>query len=77
MKFRGMSLNVYRYYRGKRNLEAMRSSLMARGLKDATDVVISGCSAGGLATYFHVDWWADSFPSTTKVRGKHQTIHVT
>jgi len=28
----------------------------------ATDVVISGCSAGGLATYLHVDWWANQVP---------------
>jgi len=30
--------------------------------------VISGCSAGGLATYLHVDHWADKLPDA-KVRG--------
>ena len=30
-----------------------------KGLGDATDVVISGCSAGGLASYLHCDQWAE------------------
>mmetsp|Transcript_25911 Transcript_25911/g.28815 ORF Transcript_25911/g.28815 Transcript_25911/m.28815 type:complete len:381 (+) Transcript_25911:19-1161(+) len=58
------------YYRGKRVLNAMHASLMTtKGLDKATDVVISGCSAGGLATYFHVDWWAENLPKMAKVRG--------
>jgi len=31
--------------------------------------MISGCSAGGLATYLHLDWWASQLPGTAKVRG--------
>ena len=46
------------YYRGARILSATISSLLAAGLSDATDVVISGCSAGGLSVYLHVDKWA-------------------
>ena len=35
---------------------AIAADLLAlRGLGRATDVVISGCSAGGLATYLHTD----------------------
>jgi hypothetical protein len=30
-----------------------------KGLGNATDVVISGCSAGGLASYLHCDQWAE------------------
>ena len=49
------------YYRGKRVREAMFDSLMAsHSLGKATDVVVSGCSAGGLATFLHTDWWCDS-----------------
>ena len=49
------------YYRGKRNREAAYASLLATaGLGDATDVVISGCSAGGLATWLHTDQWCDA-----------------
>lgn len=43
-----------------------------RGLSSSTDVVISGCSAGGLATYLHVDNWADRLVAaapSVKVRG--------
>jgi len=48
------------WFRGKHILEAMQDDLLEfHGLRDASDVVISGCSAGGLATYLHVDKWAD------------------
>lgn len=49
------------YWRGKRVREAMSSDLLQnRGLNRATDVVISGCSAGGLATFLHTDQWCDA-----------------
>lgn len=37
----------------------------------ATDVIVSGCSAGGLAVYLHVDEVADMFKGKpdVKVRG--------
>ena len=39
--------------------EAMITDLLTnRKLTAATDVVISGCSAGGLATFLHCDHWA-------------------
>jgi hypothetical protein len=38
-------------------------------LQSATGVVISGGSAGGLATYLHVDEWREVFPHTVKVVG--------
>merc|ERR1711871_1638905 len=28
----------------------------------ADSVLVSGCSAGGLATYLHCDWWAQHAP---------------
>jgi len=49
------------HYRGRAILDAeIKSLLMDRGMKDATDVVVSGCSAGGLATFLHCDHWADA-----------------
>ena len=46
------------YYRGKRIREAVQTELLRnRNLAAATDVVISGCSAGGLATFLHTDQW--------------------
>ena len=39
------------WFRGKHVLKAMATDLLTnRDLKSSTDVVISGCSAGGLAT---------------------------
>jgi len=58
------------HYRGFRILNAMYRDLYeVRGLNRATDVVISGCSAGGLATFLHVDWWKARLPSASKVVG--------
>lgn len=51
------------YFRGRQNLIAIKNSL---NLKNATDVVISGCSAGGLATYLNLDWWRDSINEINK-----------
>ena len=52
--------NTSLYFRGKRIREASYASLLASGLTNATDVVISGCSAGGLATFLHTDQWCDA-----------------
>eukprot|EP00658_Telonema_sp_P-2_P085068 TRINITY_DN9608_c0_g1_i7.p1 TRINITY_DN9608_c0_g1~~TRINITY_DN9608_c0_g1_i7.p1 ORF type:complete len:324 (+),score=62.71 TRINITY_DN9608_c0_g1_i7:193-1164(+) len=48
------------HWRGKHILNGGISDMLAhRGLDKATDVVVSGCSAGGLATFLHCDHWAD------------------
>ena len=54
------------YYRGHRILNAMIPALKAKGLASATEVVISGCSAGGLSTFLHADEWGAALP-TAKV----------
>merc|ERR1712217_32045 len=36
----------------------------------ATDVVVSGCSAGGLATFLHCDHWADAIKHATNGAAK-------
>jgi hypothetical protein len=41
---------------------AIRQAMKAQGLAKATDVIVSGGSAGGLATYLHVDEIAELFP---------------
>jgi hypothetical protein len=57
-------------FRGRRILNAMFGDLYnVRGLSSATDAVISGCSAGGLATYLHLDWWRAQLPSKMRVVG--------
>ena len=48
------------HFRGKHILEAGISDLLrARGLARATDVVVSGCSAGGLAAFLHCERFAE------------------
>ena len=43
-------------FRGLANLDATLADALARlGLKDATELVVSGSSAGGLATFVHAD----------------------
>jgi hypothetical protein len=55
------------HWRGKRIREAVYEELIANhGLKSATDVVISGCSAGGLATFLHTDQWCDALAGDAK-----------
>jgi hypothetical protein len=53
--------NTTLHWRGMHVREAIVKDLMAnRGLSKATDLVVSGCSAGGLATYLHTDQWCDT-----------------
>eukprot|EP01047_Picozoa_sp_COSAG01_P017138 COSAG01_NODE_899_length_12871_cov_27.629572_13_plen_184_part_00 len=51
------------YWRGMRIREAMVADLLKKGLSKATDLMVSGCSAGGLATYLHTDQWCDAVPN--------------
>ena len=51
--------NTTLHFRGRAILDAeIKSLLFDRGMKDATDIIVSGCSAGGLATFLHCDHWA-------------------
>jgi len=48
------------YWRGSRIREAIAKDLFEnRGMDQATELVVSGCSAGGLATFLHTDQWCD------------------
>lgn len=54
------------YYRGARIHRATVETLLANeGLSSATDVVLSGGSAGGLATYLHADSWRSAILATS------------
>lgn len=52
------------YFRGKAILKALIEHLMQNGMSTATDVMLTGCSAGGLATYLHADYIATLLPDT-------------
>ena len=47
------------HFRGRDILTAVLRELAdVRGLRAATDVLLGGCSAGGIATFAHADWVA-------------------
>jgi hypothetical protein len=48
--------NTTLYFRGRQLLDAVLASLAGLGLRDATTVLTSGCSAGGLTTYLQADY---------------------
>ena len=51
------------WYRGARNLNFALQTLQKNwGMGDATEILISGDSAGGLASYWHADRFAHVFP---------------
>ncbi|KAG9145812.1 hypothetical protein Leryth_011232 [Lithospermum erythrorhizon] len=41
---------------------------MSKGMKNASQALLSGCSAGGLASILHCDEFRNSFPKGTKVK---------
>jgi len=59
------------YYRGHRILVETLTDLLAnRGLDKATDVLVVGDSAGGMATFYHIDEVASFMPeSVTRFKG--------
>ncbi|XWS31921.1 hypothetical protein CRYUN_Cryun23aG0117200 [Craigia yunnanensis] len=56
------------YFRGQRIWSAAMEELMAKGMQNAEQALLSGCSAGGLASILHCDEFKDLFPKTTKVK---------
>ena len=56
------------HFRGYHVLNAIIADLQAKGMSRATEAILAGCSAGGLATYVHCDDFASRFAAGTKVR---------
>jgi hypothetical protein len=68
----GEALTAHVYYRGQRIHDALLDTFVRRhGLLEASDVVVAGCSAGGLSVYLHVDEVAARFTGRAgaRVRG--------
>ena len=58
-----VSSNPTLYFRGQSiRLAAVENLKATARLGAATDVVITGCSAGGTAAYLHTDWFAAQLP---------------
>ena len=63
--YRGRKL----YFRGRQILKAMVESLKRRNIANASDIVLSGTSAGGLAVLLQGDYLRHKLPKTAAVRG--------
>ena len=57
------------FYRGRRLLAGLVESVMAAGLKGATNLIWGGCSAGGLTAYLHADMVAATVGAGVRVVG--------
>ncbi|CAL0300161.1 unnamed protein product [Lupinus luteus] len=55
-------------FRGERIWWAAMDELKSKGMVSANQALLSGCSAGGLATIIHCDEFRGLFPRTTKVK---------
>ena len=56
------------YFRGKAILDAVIQDLLSRGVRNASDVLLSGSSAGSLAVLIHADFIKSRLNPKTKVR---------
>uniref|UniRef100_A0ACD5WK60 Uncharacterized protein n=1 Tax=Avena sativa TaxID=4498 RepID=A0ACD5WK60_AVESA len=56
------------HFRGLRIYEAVIHELMEKGLANATQALLTGCSAGGLAAMLHCDDFSARFPQEVSVK---------
>lgn len=55
-------------FRGQRIWEAAMAELMSKRMRNAQQALLSGCSAGGLASIMHCDDFRNLLPHSTKVK---------
>jgi hypothetical protein len=58
------------YFRGITILNTMIDTMLAAGLATASELIVKGCSAGGLATILHLDYFA------ARVRAANPSIRI-
>ncbi|XP_057821347.2 pectin acetylesterase 8 isoform X2 [Cryptomeria japonica] len=56
------------YFRGQRIWQAVMEELLSKGMDNAQQALLTGCSAGGLATIIHCDQFRDLLPRSSKVK---------
>ncbi|TXG54595.1 hypothetical protein EZV62_019851 [Acer yangbiense] len=56
------------HFRGARVFLAVIDDLLAKGMKNAQNAILSGCSAGGLTSILHCDKFRTLIPMGTKVK---------
>ena len=62
------------YFRGQRIWDAVIRHLLSIGMASADQVLLTGCSAGGLAVVLHCDEFQAFFPRTTAGGGRGTTV---
>merc|ERR1719401_2583608 len=60
------------YFRGRRIVDAAIETLLGMGLNKASTVLLTGCSAGGLATFLHADYVHDRLKATVPTLQKYR-----
>lgn len=56
------------FFRGERIWQAVIDELLARGMKNAQNAILSGCSAGALAAILHCDKFSSLLPASARVK---------
>ncbi|XP_078442536.1 pectin acetylesterase 8-like isoform X2 [Wolffia australiana] len=56
------------HYRGARIFNAVMEDLLSKGMRNATNALLSGCSAGGLTSLLHCDRFRALLPNHTRVK---------
>ncbi|XP_022889341.1 pectin acetylesterase 8-like [Olea europaea var. sylvestris] len=56
------------YYRGARIFKVVMEDLLEKGMKYASNAILTGCSAGGLATILNCDRFRALVPSANRVK---------
>ncbi|KAL2635980.1 hypothetical protein R1flu_007459 [Riccia fluitans] len=56
------------YYRGMRIWKAVMDDLLSKGMANAKKGFLTGCSAGGLASFLHCDQFKELMPRGAKVK---------
>ncbi|CAI0441983.1 unnamed protein product [Linum tenue] len=65
------------HFRGARVWLAVMEELLAKGMRNAENALLSGCSAGGLATIMHCDSFRALLPMGTKGSAKNLPLSCT
>ena len=61
--------NFFFFFLGIKNLDkTLDHAFQHFGLKNATEVIVTGGSAGGLSTFLHVDRISNRFDNNVKIR---------
>ncbi|XP_015575074.1 pectin acetylesterase 7 [Ricinus communis] len=56
------------HFRGERIWQAVIDDLLAKGMRNAQNAILSGCSAGGLAAILHCDKFRSLLPASARVK---------